>query len=73
MRTLADLFTVLTALAVAHCLTGCASTTTKTYDPVTGNLIGETTTQAVDAAAFTAGANALTAIAAPRGRIVAEK
>lgn len=51
---------------VACCLCQCAQTTVKTYDPITGKLVGETTTNNIDAGAFTAGANAATAIATAR-------
>lgn len=64
---------ILALLALCLCPPACNQTTVRTYDPITGKLIGETTSNVVDAAAFTAGANAVTAIAAPRGRIVAEK
>jgi hypothetical protein len=70
MRPLAYLFAAACGLL---CCPSCTQSTTRTYDPITGKLIGETTTSAVDADAFTAGANALTAIAAPKGRIIAEK
>jgi len=58
-------------LAVASWFCSCTTITERVTAP--DGTVTERTTQSVDADAFTAGANAITAIAAPKGRVVAEK
>lgn len=61
------------ALSACLCLGGCNSTVVETFDPITGKITGRSTTKTLDAEAFTAGANAVVAITAPKGQVVAEK
>jgi hypothetical protein len=63
MRTIAYLFA---GLFAAYCLSSCATEYKKTTYP-DGRIVEERT-ETIDAAAFTAGANAVTVIAAPRVR-----
>ena len=57
---------------LALCLCPACTTIEETITSPDGTVTTRKSSS-VDAAAFTAGANAVTAIAAPRGRIVAEK
>jgi len=57
---------------LAACLCPCCATVEETVTAPDGTVTHRKSSN-VDAAAFTAGATAVTAIAAPRGRIVADK
>lgn len=63
---------ILALLALCLCLGGCNSTVVETFDPITGKITGRSTTKSLDADAFAAGANAVTAIATNRA-VIADK
>lgn len=62
---------LLIALSACLCLGAC--TTIEETVTAPDGTVTTRKSSSVDAAAFTAGANAVTAIAAPRARVVAEK